>query len=361
MPGFIDVHTHGGGGYNLHTTSVDEILAYTRWAPETGVTSFLVSVVGTPGTLPGAQLHAAVEAIKRTPMGAEPLGIHLEGPYINVERRGAHLSSWLRVPDIHETERLLELTEGRLRLIALAPELAGAASMISRLVDAGITVSIGHTDATYEQALEAIQLGVTHATHCCNAMRPLHHREPGPLGAIAESPQVNGELIADGVHVHPAMMRIMVKILGVERTIVVTDALAAAGIGDASFDFAGQPAQVVRGVARLEDGTITGSILTMDQALRNILQMTGVSLPQAVTMLTWNPARSIHVDQRKGLLQPGFDADLLVFNSDLELQVAICRGEIRYAAPEWQQRLGALYTPVQTAPAISTSRRLQRQ
>ena len=285
-------------------------------------------------------------------MGAEPLGIHLEGPYINVERRGAHLSSWLRVPDIHETERLLELTDGWLRLIALAPELPGAASMISRLVDAGITVSIGHTDATYEQALEAIQLGVTHATHCCNAMRPLHHREPGPLGAIAESPYVFGELIADGVHVHPAMMRIMVKILGVERTIVITDALAAAGIGDASFDFAGQPAQVVRGVARLEDGTITGSILTMDQALRNILQMTGVSLPQAVSMLTWNPARSIHVEERKGLLQPGFDADLLVFSDDLELQVAICRGEIRYATPDWQQRLGALYTPVQTAPHV---------
>src|SRR5215469_8778911 len=144
MPGFIEVHTHGGGGYNLHTTSVDEIVAYTRWAPETGVTSFLISVVGTPGELPEPQLHAAVEAIKRAEAGAEPLGIHLEGPYINVERRGAHLPSWLRVPDIHETERLLELTDGRLRLIALAPELPGAAAMISRMVDAGVTASIGH-------------------------------------------------------------------------------------------------------------------------------------------------------------------------------------------------------------------------
>jgi N-acetylglucosamine-6-phosphate deacetylase len=357
MPGFIDVHTHGGGGYNLHTTSVDEILAYTRWAPATGVTSFLVSVVGTPGALPEPQLHAAVEAIKRAGVGAEPLGIHLEGPYINVERRGAHLPSWLRMPDIQETERLLALTDGQLRLIALAPELPGAAAMISRMVDAGVTVSIGHTDATYEQTLEAIQLGVTHATHCCNAMRPLHHREPGPLGAIAQSSQVHGELITDGVHVHPAMLRIMVKILGIERTIVVTDALAAAGIGDATFEFAGQPAQVVRGVARLEDGTITGSILTMDQALRNILQMTGVTLPQAASMLTWNPARSIHVDQRKGLLQPGFDADLLVFDSDLELQATICRGEIRYATPDWQQRLGELGTKPQSAPLPSTIRR----
>jgi N-acetylglucosamine-6-phosphate deacetylase len=358
-PGFIDVHTHGGGGYNLHTTSIEEILSFTRWAPETGVTSFLVGVVGTPGALPEPQLHAAVAAIEQAAGHAEPLGIHLEGPYINVERRGAHLPSWLRMPDDLETERLLDLTGGRLRLIALAPELPGAVTMISRLVDARITVSIGHTDASYEQALEAIRLGVTHATHCCNAMRPLHHRDPGPLGAIAQSPHVYGELIADGIHVHPAMMRIVVKILGVERTIVITDALAAAGIGDTNFEFAGQPAQVIRGVARLADGTITGSVLRMDQALRNMLEITGVSLMEAVGMLTLNPARSIHVDERKGLLQVGYDADLLVLNRDLELQATICRGEVCYATPEWQTRLGVLHLTAQSVKAPMSSRRVR--
>src|SRR5579885_45717 len=352
-PGFIEVHTHGGGGFNLHTTSADEILSYARWAPQTGVTSFLIGVVGTPGAMPEPQLSAAVESIQRAKTGAEtgvegidgaePLGIHLEGPYINVERRGAHLPSWLRMPDEAETERLLELAGGHLRLIALAPELPGAAAMIRRLVEAGVVVSIGHTDATYEQALEAIRLGATHMTHCCNAMRPLHHRDPGPLGAIAQSPQVYGELIADGVHVHPAMMGIVVKILGTDRTVVITDALAGAGIDDATFEFAGQPARVVSGAARLADGTLTGSVLTMDQALRNVHHMLGVPLVEAVRMLTFNPARSMRIADHKGLLQAGYDADLLIFDSSLTLQVTICRGEIRYATPAWQERLAPLY------------------
>jgi N-acetylglucosamine-6-phosphate deacetylase len=274
MPGFIDVHTHGGGGFNLHTTDVGEIHAYTRWAPETGVTSFLIGVVGIPSAVPEEQLCAAVKAIDSWEAGAEPLGIHLEGPYISVKRRGAHLPSWLRIPNEAETELVLGLTKGHLRLITVAPELPGAATMIHRLLEAGVVVSMGHTDATYEQAREAIQLGITHVTHCFNAMRPLQHREPGPLAAVVQASQVRGELISDGVHVHPAMMNVLVKLLGPERTIVITDALAGAGIPDGVFEFAGQHAQVICGAARLSDGTLTGSVLTMDQALRNVLQMT---------------------------------------------------------------------------------------
>ncbi len=210
------------------------------------------------------------------------------------------------------------------------------------LVDAGITVSMGHTDANYEKAKEAIQLGVTHATHCFNAMRPLLHRSPGPLAAIAQAQQVRGELIADGVHVHPAAMDALVKLLGAERTIVITDALAAAGVPNVDFDFAGQPARVVRGAARLSDGTITGSVLTMDQALRNVLQMTEVSLQQAVGMLTLNPAHAAQVSHRKGRLQVGYDADLLIFNHSLALQATICRGAVAFATKEWRERLSAL-------------------
>ena len=246
MPGFIDVHTHGGGGFNLHTTNAQEIGSYSLWTTATGVTSYLIGVVGTPGALPEAQLCASVEAIEQLGqlepgMGAEPVGIHLEGPYINIKRRGAHVPAWLRMPDTAETERILALTKGCLRLITLAPELPGAAAMIQQLVEAGVTVSMGHTDATYEQAQEAIALGVTHMTHCFNAMRPIHHRAPGPLAAVAQAPQVRGELIADGVHVHPSVMNILVDILGPERTIVITDALAGAGLNDTTFEFAGQP------------------------------------------------------------------------------------------------------------------------
>ncbi|MBA2286000.1 MAG: N-acetylglucosamine-6-phosphate deacetylase [Ktedonobacteraceae bacterium] len=341
MPGFIDVHTHGGGGFNLHTTDAAEIGAYARWVATTGVTSFLIGVVGTPGALPEAQLLAAVEAVEQceTGLGAEPLGIHLEGPYINVLRKGAHLPAWLRMPDPAETERVLALTRGCLRLITLAPELPGASAMIRRLVEAGVTVSMGHTDATYEQAQEAIQLGVTHKTHCFNAMRPIHHRAPGPIEAVVQAPQVRGELIADGVHVHPAVMNVLVKLLGPQRIIVITDALAGAGLTDATFEFAGQHAQVICGAARLADGTLTGSVLTLEQALRNMLQMTHVSLQEAVTMLTYAPAQAAGASGRKGCLRAGYDADLLIFDSALTLQATICRGEVAFATELWRARL----------------------
>ncbi|HEX6290092.1 MAG TPA: N-acetylglucosamine-6-phosphate deacetylase [Herpetosiphonaceae bacterium] len=342
VPGFVDVHTHGGGSFNLHTTDPDEIHAYARWAPSTGTTSFLLGVVGVPGTLPEAQIRAAIAAIEAGERGAEPLGIHLEGPYMSVKRRGAHDPSWLRRPDPAETERLLALTQGYLRLITLAPELPNADAMIQRLVAAGVTVSIGHTDASYEEARDAIPLGITHATHCFNAMRPLHHREPGPLGAIVEAQSVRGELIADGVHVHPAALRIMLRALGPERAIVVTDALSCAGLPDAEFTFGGQPARVIDGVARLSDGTITGSVLTMDQALRNLVERVDVPLPAAVGMLTLNPARSAGVTQRKGRLQPGYDADLAIFDADLQLQATICRGRLAFATDAWRDRLAAL-------------------
>lgn len=342
-PGFIDVHTHGGGGFNLHTTDPEEIRSYARWAPTTGVTAFLAGVVGVPHGLPEAQLAAVAAASEPPETGAELLGVHLEGPYMSLQRRGAHDPSWLRTPIEAETERLLELTGGRLRLVTLAPELPGAEQMIRRLVEAGVTVSIGHTDAGYDQTHAAIALGATHMTHCFNAMRPLLHREPGPIGALVEADGVRGEVIADGVHVHPAVLRLLVRALGPQRTIVITDALAGAGIPDACFLFAGNQARVIDGVARLPDGTITGSVLTMDQALRNVIRLAGVTLPEAVGMLTRNPARSAGAAERKGLLQPGYDADLLVFDQDLTLQATLCRGAWAFSTPAWQARLQAAH------------------
>ncbi|GAC1476778.1 MAG: hypothetical protein NVS2B12_30660 [Ktedonobacteraceae bacterium] len=198
---------------------------------------------------------------------------------------------------------------------------------------------MGHTDASYEQALEAIHQGVTHVTHCYNAMRPLLHRAPGPLAALAQSGHVRGELIADGIHVHPAAMDALVKLLGPERIVVITDALAGAGMPDATFEFAGNSARVICGAARLADGTITGSILTMDQALRNVLAMTGVTLQQAIGMLSYNPALSTKVADRKGCLQAGHDADLAIFDATLTLQATICRGDLAFATAEWRNRL----------------------
>src|SRR5260221_3598539 len=170
VPGFVDVHTHGGGGFNLHTADAAEIVGYAGWVPETGVTSFLVGVVGAPGSLPEVQLHAAVTAVAGRPSGAEPLGIHLEGPYLSEERRGAHLPAWLRTPNSAETARLLALAQGQLRLVTLAPQLPGPPKLIRSLIAPGVTVDIGHTDPPYEHAPEAIQLGAPHSTPFSNPM-----------------------------------------------------------------------------------------------------------------------------------------------------------------------------------------------
>ena len=346
-PGFVEVHTHGGGGFNLHTENAEEIASYARWIPTTGVTSFLIAVVGTPHALPEQQLCTAVTAIEQQDRGsAEPLGIHLEGPYISEKRRGAHPPEWLRLPNEQETQRILALTKNYLRLVTLAPELPGAEQMVRQLVEAGVTVSIGHTDANYEQAKAAIKLGVTHATHCFNAMRPLLHREPGPIAAIAQAPQVLGEVIADGVHVHPAVMDMLVRMLGAERLIVITDAQAVAGLHNngGAFEFAGQQAHVVDGAACLADGTLAGSVLTMDQALRNMLAMTHVSLQEAVRMLTLNPAQAAGYAARKGMLRAGYDADLLIFDTSLTLQATLCRGQIAFASEDWKQRFTRVLT-----------------
>lgn len=343
VPGFIDVHTHGGGGFALHTESPGEIEGYARWAPRSGTTAFLVAVVGVPGGLPEQQLLAAVEAIERHSGGAQPVGIHLEGPYLNPKRRGAHHLSWLRRPDPAEMERMLELSKGWLRLATLAPELPGADLLIRQLVDAGVTVSIGHTDATYEQARRGIELGIRHATHCFNAMPPLLHRAPGPLGAIVEAEEVTGELVGDCIHVLPPAMRVLIRALGPDRTVVVTDAQPAAGLPEgATFSFGGLTARVAGGVARLSDGTIAGSVLTMDQALRNLVEQAGVALEDAVAMLTANPARVAGAASRKGQLRPGYDADLVILDRDLRVHATICRGRVAYASGDWQERLTAL-------------------
>jgi len=341
-PGFVDVHTHGGGGFSFQTTAPEEIRAYARWAPTTGTTAFLPTLVGVAEGLPEAELRTSATAIEDGGPGAEALGIHLEGPYMNPRRRGAHDVSWLRLPDPAISERLLAAAAGHLRLITLAPELPGAHAAIHRFVAAGTVVSLGHSDATYEQALAAIPLGITHATHCFNAMPPLLHRAPGALGAIVECEQILGELIGDGIHVQPAAMRVLIRALGPERTVVITDALAAAGAAAGTFSLGDQAARVVDGVARLADGTIAGSVLTMDQALRNLVRLVGVPLPSAVAMLTRNPARSVGVGDRKGLLAPGYDADLVMLDDALTVQATLCRGRLAYATPDWAARLAAL-------------------
>lgn len=348
VPGFVDVHVHGGGGFALHTVDPAEIAAFARWAPRTGVTSFLVAVVGVEDGLPVAHLRAAAAVIADPPPGAEAVGIHLEGPFMEPSRRGAHPLAWLRTPSPAATDAILAAAGDALRLVTLAPELPGAGDLIDALVARGITASIGHTAADQAQTEAAIARGISHATHCFNAMPPMLHRAPGPIGAVVATTHVRGELIADGVHVHEAAARLLARALGPDRVVLITDALPAAGMGDGPFLLGTQPFRVEGGVARMPDGALAGSTMTMDAAIPRAMAW-GFDLAAAVTMATRTPARAVGLDGRKGALMDGHDADLVVLAPDLSVAATICRGRLAHVVPAWADRLAAL-------PALDVAR-----
>jgi N-acetylglucosamine-6-phosphate deacetylase len=326
-PGFIDIHVHGGAGFSLITEDPEEIRSYARWVVSRGVTGFLATLVGAPLPQMKRWLATAAAADEDVDGGARPLGVHLEGPFVNPARRGALPAEGLRPPAVAEFLALAEAAQGRLKVITLAPELPGAADLIAAARERGVAVSMGHTDATYEQALEAIEWGVRQATHCFNGMRPFHHRDPGCLGAILSSPMLSAELIADGVHVHPGAMALLLAAKGPQRTILVTDGIAAAGLADGAYALAGEAIQVRDGVASLPDGTLAGSVATMDQAVRNMVRLGLAPLAQAVRMASSNPAAALGLGQRLGRVAPGFAADLVALDESLEVAMTFVGGE----------------------------------
>jgi len=331
VPGFIDIHVHGGGGFSLITEDLDEIRSYARWAVSRGVTGFLATLVGAPPPQMKRWLAAAVAAGHGVDGGgARLVGLHLEGPFVNPARRGALPSEGLRPPNVAEFLALAEAAQGRLKVITLAPELPSAADIVAAACRRGIVVSMGHTDATYEQALEAIEWGVRQATHCFNGMRPFHHRDPGCLGAILSSSRLSAELIADGVHVHPGAMALLLAAKGPHGAILITDGIAAAGLGDGSYSLAGEAIQVRDGVASLADGTLAGSVATMDQTIRNIVRLGLTPLADAVRMASTNPAAALGLGQRLGRIAPGFEADLVALDERLEVALTFVGGQPAY-------------------------------
>jgi len=334
VPGFVDIHVHGGGGFSLITEDPDEIRSYARWVVSCGVTGFLVTLVGAPLPQMKRWLAAAVAAGEGLPTGqagaedaARCLGVHLEGPFVNPARRGALPAEGLRPPDAAEFLALAQAAQGHIKIITLAPELPGAADVIAAARQRGVLVSMGHTDATYEQALDAIERGVRQATHCFNGMRPFHHRDPGCLGAILSSPRLSAELIADGVHVHPGAMALLLAAKGPQGTILVTDGIAAAGLGDGAYSLAGEAIQVRGAVASSPDGTLAGSVASMDEAIRNIVGLGLAPLGEAVRMASTNPAAALGLGQRLGRIAPGFAADLVALDERLEVAMAFVDGQ----------------------------------
>lgn len=319
VPGFIDMHVHGGGGASYP----DDIAATAEFHLRHGTTTTLASLV-TAG--PG-QLLACVRALAEATRLGTVAGIHLEGPWLSPARCGAHDPELMRAPDPAEIDAALAAGDGTIRMVTLAPELPGCDAAIRRLVDAGVVVAVGHTNATYEQTARAVDLGATVGTHLFNAMPPLHHREPGPALALLADPRVTVELIADGVHLHPAVVRAVIAAAGAKRVALVTDAMAAAGCGDGTFRLGAVPIDVVDGVARVQGtSTIAGSTATMDQLFRTVAGPgSDAELAAAVRMTSATPARALGLD-RVGVLKPGYDADLVVLDRGLQVTAVMMHG-----------------------------------
>jgi N-acetylglucosamine-6-phosphate deacetylase len=330
-PGFVDVHVHGGGGHSFFGSDPAAVEAYSAWAPRNGVTGFLVSTVGRNAPETERVLEGLRPAIGIA-TGAEPLGFHLEGPFINPLRKGAFHPDMLHQPDRHEFLRYQEAAGGLIRQVTIAPELPLAIDVIAAATVSGALPAMGHTDATVEQARAGFEAGVRHVTHLYNAMRPLHQREGGPSVAALLEDSVTCELICDGAHVAPDVLRMAYRILGPNRTVVVTDNLHIAGTGSGTGRFGGEDVEVSGGKAARADGTIVGSVLTMDQHFRNVQEFLDVDVATAFRLCATNPARIAMAAGRKGSLSRGFDADVVMLDSGCNVVATLCRGEVAYLA-----------------------------
>lgn len=333
-PGFIDMHVHGGGGFSLATPDPEEVRSYARWVVNKGVTSFLASVAADTPDEGEACLRGAAQVAGPVANGANLLGVHLEGPFVNPIRRGALPESWLRSPDVGLLRRFIDAAAGHLCVLTVAPELAGARAVQDEAVAAGCVVALGHSDASYEGAREAFAAGARHLTHAFNAMRPLHHREPGLLGAALDSPAVTVELIADGVHIHPAVARLLLLAKGGANVALITDGVAPAGLSQGVFRTGGREARLAQGRVTLADGTIAGGAATMDIIVRNVVEWGLASLSDAVRMASTVPARVLGLDGRKGRIAPGYDADLVALDEELEVVMTWVGGRMLQSAPK---------------------------
>ncbi len=327
LPGFVDLQVNGAFGVDVASESY-RLPELSEALLTTGTTSYLPTVISSPEGLYEEALPAIGAAATESPSGAEVLGIHLEGPFISLKKRGAHASAHVRRPDTKVLGSLLDL--GPVRMITLAPELEGADELMALAANRGVVVSAGHSDVAFEPAYRALDGSVAGVTHLFNAMSAMHHREPGLPGAAFAHPRTVCGLIADGVHVHPEMVGLAFRMLGPDRLCLVTDAIAAAGMRDGEYRLATRTVYVHDGVPKLGSGSLAGSVLSMKEAFRNILAFTGCTIPEASRMASTSPARLVGEGRRKGRLIPGYDADVTVLAPDLSVEAVWSSGELAY-------------------------------
>lgn len=328
IPGLIDIHIHGANGFDTMDASPQSIQEIGRFIARHGVTSYLPTTV----TASVQDVRASIENVRNIAAprdGAQPLGIHLEGPCLNQDFRGAQPPQHLRRADPGEYRQWFDSQQ--VRLITVAPEVEGVPELIRSGKEQGIEFALGHSAATYQQAVAAAELGARQATHVFNGMPALHHRDPGVVGAVLSDDRLWPQVIADGVHLHPAIVKLIVRAKGTDHAILITDATRATGMPDGEYALGDQRIHVQGGVARTAQGGLAGSTLTMDTGLRNLMQFTGLSLEDVLPMATRVPAQSIGYATTKGSIAPGFDADLVILDESFQVRLTMVRGQVVYS------------------------------
>ena len=330
-PGFIDIHVHGGNGVTFGDGDLEASTSnYSQWVTSNGVTGYLMSVAEKTSDALVKMIEKYVEIFNNPPDGAETLGLHLEGPFLNVEKKGAFHPEWLRSPDVDEMKAYINAGGKWIRQMTLAPELPDAEAVAQLCKDAGILVAMGHTNNDFEGAEKALKGSFQHVTHTFNAQRGFNHREPGVFGAILVSDAVTAELIADTVHVHPGAMRLLLRCLGSDRVVAITDAMAGSGDPNGVYPLGGYEVYVKDSRATLENGTLAGSVATLNQCVANLINHVGLSLVDAIKMASLNPARTLGLDERLGSIEKGKDANLTVIDDDINVLMTFVNGHVVY-------------------------------
>lgn len=325
-PGMIDLHVHGALGHDTMDATPEALQAMARFYAQHGVTAFLPTTTTAPLPVLLAALENVARFSGRSTGGAAVLGAHVEGPYLNAERRGAQEPAHMRPADPAEYRRLLGT--GVVRLLTLAPEIVENRQLIRDAVAQGVAVAVGHTRASYEEMVQAVELGVTQVTHLFNGMEPLHHRQPGAVGAALALEGLRCQLIADLIHIHPAVLKLAVRAKGTGNIILITDAMSGTGMPDGEYTLGGQRVTVQQGAARIASGALAGSTLTLDRAVRNIMAAADLPLAEALSMASRVPAQALGLAARKGGLAVGKDADLIVVDREMNVHLTLVGGEV---------------------------------
>lgn len=329
IPGFIDGHIHGVNGVDVMDATEETLQTISQALPREGTTSFLATTM----TQSETKISCALESIanyNNVPGQAEMIGVHLEGPFIDQSKAGAQRREYIIAPNVEKFKVWQEVSGHRIKTVTLAPEHDVDGSFIRYLVDSQINVSAGHTCIGFNEMKEVVLRGVRQVTHLCNAMKGIHHRDIGLVGAAFQLSEIRGELIADGIHVVPEMLQLIYDNMGSERIILITDSMRAKGLPDGNYELGGQQVKVSSGRALLEDGTLAGSVLKMNDAVKQMLRLNGVTINSIIEMASMNPAKQINMYDKKGSISVGKDADILLVDDFMNIKYTICNGVIAY-------------------------------